>query len=462
MTQTPEQISSAARQIAQDGDLEGAYRILADGLAIFANDARLLAQAASLAVKRQQFEEAVALYTRAVAASPENTELKLDLAIALTSHGDPQQALEVVSPLERQCAEMPRYWSIRANAARASGDLEQAAKSYERCLALKPDHPRAMHGIARVALERGDDKATQFFDRALHFMPSEADLWLGKAQALDAEGRSGEALDLARQLVAQAPQWIDALDLLAQLRSAAGDADFDSHFREAATRLPQHPDIPAAHIRLLTSRESYSEAASVAAEAARRFPSQPFFALSHAGSTGMAGELDEADRLFSALDVTGPERSLQEGRQRIRRGDYGRAEELLLEAASAQATTHTAYALLEFVWRLIGDERAHWLHGQLGLVRSVELPLGRSDLQKTIAVLDDLHDHSTFPVGQSLRGGTQTRHILFHRREPELQLLQSAIVAALEEYRATLPPADKSHPMLRHRDDPWKLAGSWS
>jgi hypothetical protein len=40
--------------------------------------------------------------------------------------------------------------------------------------------------------------------------------------------------------------------------------------------------------------------------------------------------------------------------------------------------------------------------------------------------------------------------------------LHNAIRATLEDYRAALPPRDDSHPLLRHRDAAWRLAGSWS
>ncbi len=67
-----------------------------------------------------------------------------------------------------------------------------------------------------------------------------------------------------------------------------------------------------------------------------------------------------------------------------------------------------------------------------------------------------------FRSGQSLRGGTQTRGNLFERAEPELARLNAALMAALEDYRAGLPPADAAHPLLRHRDDGWAITGSWS
>lgn len=462
MSRTAEQTLFAAKQAAIRGDVEDAARILAKGLADHPEDFRLASEAASLALKRQRHNEAVELYRHAIVLEPSNLELRIDLAIALSAGGYGRAALAEMEPLESRLQEDPRYWSVRANSARLAGAMAQAADYYDRCLSLKPGHPRALHGRARVALERGESGATPRFDRALQVSSSEADLWLGKAQALDVDGDSQAARGLAEQLVNQVPHWIDALELLAQLRSASGELDFDSHYFKAAENMPDRAEIPIAHIRHLSLREKYEDAAEVAAQAAHRFADQPYFKLAHASNAGMAGHLDKADELFSKLGFESPDRALQEGRHRLRRGDLGKAEELLTQTLGSPGLAHTAYALLGILWRLTNDARADWLHGQNGLVDTTNLELSDEALADTIRVLEDIHEDSSFPVGQSLRGGTQTRHILFHRHEAVLQTLHQAILAALETYRSRLPSRDAGHPLLRHRDDPWKLAGSWS
>ena len=459
---TATDVISAARQAATQGDAKEAGRLFSEGLQLHPDDPSLNAHAASFALSQQNFEEAIKLYRHAVELSPHTTDWILDLAIALTSAGNFRAAVDQLQLVEDACASMPRYWSIRANAERQSGDIEEAATSYDRCLTLQPDHPRALHGRARVALVRAEEDAPAFFERALAVVPSDADLWLGKAQALDAAGRLQEARDLTAQLLTQAPHWVDALNLMAQLKAATGEAQIDAHFYEAARRQPGAAAIPVAHIRHLAVREEYAEAALVAAEAARRFPEEEFFALSHASNAGMAGDLDQADALFSQLSRKTPERALQEGRHRLRRGDLVEAERLLLDAASHATLSQSALALLYFVWRLKEDSRADWLHGQDGLVQLVALPDTTAFLDDVVHTLERIHDQSSFPVGQSLRGGTQTRHILFQRKEKDLHKLKRSIQGALEIYRRKLPEADLAHPLLRHRNTDWSLAGSWS
>lgn len=452
---------SAQAEIAT-GRVVEAEAILAEGLSAHPDQAELNAAAASLALKNGNPGRAVALYQRALELSPQNREWPLDLAIALTASGNPQEAIAKLVELEPAWAIAARYWSIRANAALQNGNMEEAASSYDRCLELEPSHARALHGRARVALNRGEDEAVRSFDRALAARPGEADLWLGKAQALDAGGKSEEALELIAGITAQAPHWIDGLQLQAQLRQNCRMGETDRPFVEAAALDPANPAIPAAHIGLLARIGNHAEATEVARQAAERFRDASFFDLAAATNAGMAGDLQLADSLFAGLSVEGPDRWLQEGRHRIRRGDLEEAERLLTRACDDTGTAHTAWALLGIVWRLRDDPKADWLHGQEGMVRLLDLGASEDLLSPLGHELERIHDISSFPLGQSLRGGTQTRHILFQRKEPVLAELRAVIKNALENYRSGLPPVDPDHPMLQYRDAPWALAGSWS
>lgn len=462
VTRIPFEYLALARQASTQGDQERADRIIEEAILAYPQDAELHNAAGSQSLKHGSSNRAVELFRKAVELVPDSVEFRLNLVIALGTIGRHDEALAKARALEDAAAKLPRYWSARANAARNAGDMEEAASSYDRCLALDAKHVRALHGRARVALNRAEGDALARFDQALAVLPSEADLWLGKAQARDAVGRTGDARVLVEQLVARMPHWVDALLVLAQLRANAGESNTDAHFSEASRLAPEVPAIPAAHIRLLVSTANYEKAAEVAAEAAARFPAEHHFALARASNVGMAGHLDDADCLFARLEIQTADRWLQEGRHRLRRGDFKAAEDMLERASRVPSLAHTAYALLGILWRLTDDERADWLHGQEKLVQTIALPCADDLLPQVIPALHDLHDRSSFPVGQSLRGGTQTRHILFHRHEPVYQEVRKAIEEALEIYRGALPPFDSDHPLLRHRDDAWNLAGSWS
>jgi hypothetical protein len=83
-------------------------------------------------------------------------------------------------------------------------------------------------------------------------------------------------------------------------------------------------------------------------------------------------------------------------------------------------------------------------------------------LDSLAQLLRRLHRTRAHPIGQSLRGGTQTRGRLFRRQEPEIAHLRDAIEQAVREHMRGLPAADPAHPLLRHRGRGAALAGSWS
>lgn len=450
------------RMAMHSGDAASARMIGETARRAFPADAPLADAAGDLAMKAGDPVAAEAHFAAACAAAPQVAEYAINHAIALQQLGRHGEAVALLARHEAACVRDARYASVRALSERALGHPGEAARWYDAALAIEPRRARALHGRARVALERGEADAVARFDQALAVTPGDADLWLGKAQALEVAGDVAGARGIAEQIAQQAPNFLAGLTFLAGLRLAAGEADFTAPFRDAAARAPQDPNIAATHIETLAGLDYAAEAAEVAAEARRRFPGMAHFALLEAIHAGSAGDYARAEAIFAGLADDSPLRFLHEARHRLRGRDPEAAERLLQRALAADPWDISAWALRGMAWRLAGDARAEWLHDQPGLVQLRPL-VGREGLvAEAIAELRRLHAASSMPLGQSLRGGTQTRGILFHRTEPVLDEMHQAIRATLETYRDQLPPRDDTHPLLRHRESDWRLLGSWS
>ncbi|MGB3165444.1 MAG: putative 2OG-Fe(II) oxygenase, partial [Alteraurantiacibacter sp.] len=329
-------------------------------------------------------------------------------------------------------------------------------------LALDPQRVRALQGRATVALERGEADAVDRFDRALARDASDPYQWYARAQALDAAGRADEARHLVETLLAKIPHWHDALRLFAQLRLAAGEEDFASHYGKAAQQVPHDVGIRSEWALALHRVERHCEAAEVILEARRDFPQDARLPLMEAIYASDGGESERAEALFGSLAIDSEERWIHEARHAVRRGEMDRAAFALDHAEHHAPFSVALWALRGILWRLADDPRADWLHEQAGLVQLLPLRNAETVLPPAIAMLEKLHDISPFPLGQSLRGGTQTRGGLFDRTEPELARVHEAVLATLEDYRAGLPAPDPTHPLLRERKDLWRIAGSWS
>lgn len=462
MSVSPDHYRTQAQGLVARGDTAGALKLLETALQEHSDNAPLANSTGNLAMKLSDFPRAARHFGQAAELVPASLEYAINLAIALGAEDRHGKALTALEPLEREGMHDARYCSVRAGCARGAGDLAQAAKWYDRSIALNPSGAKALHGRARVALERGTSDAVQFFEHALSVNGRDAEAWFGLAEALDAAGERARARELAEQLVHQAPHWIAALRLLAQIRLAAGEADFTSHFAEAEKRAPDNPQIAREHIRVLEQHDLFADALENAQNAAHRFPDDETLALLQASYAGIIGEDALAKSLFDGLALQNPDRWLLEARYLLGREDYDRCGALLDKVIASDPFHINTWALRDFLWRLTGDERGEWLHGQQGLVQMLELPDGEAVLRDSVPLLHSLHDGSAFPLGQSLRGGTQTRGGLFNRPEPELQRLHEVLLVALQNYQAALPAFDPQHPTLRLRDSVLVITGSWS
>lgn len=459
---TPQQWRERALTAERRGDAQAARQAMFQGVAEHPSDAALGSSAGSLFMRLGDALTAEQHFSKASALQPANIEFAINRAIALSALNRHGEAVSALGPFSEKGRTSALYCSTRGTAERGKRNLPQAAFWYDLALALEPNRAKALHGRARVAIERGEASALQRFDRAISVNQGDADLWLGKAQSLDVAGDHAGARQIAQALVDQAPQWTEGLRFLAQLRLGQGEEDFTSHYGEAMKRVPQDPNIPAAWCAVLAGLDFHKKAAQVARAASQTFPAMEHFALLEAVNVGAAGDDGRADLIFGKLDQQDAERWLHECRHSIRLGHYTKAGSLLDKVIAEEPWNISAWALRGVLWRITKDERSHWLDGREEMVRLLPLRDADTILPKVIPLLHKLHDHSPLPLGQSLRGGSQTRGILFDRTEPELAELRDAILATVGDYQAGLPSPDPGHPLLRHRAAPWGLAGSWS
>jgi tetratricopeptide (TPR) repeat protein len=262
-------------------------------------------------------------------------------------------------------------------------------------------------------------------------------------------------------LVSANPGWVAGQQSLASLRWELGDQrEFARDFRSSLSRNPGQPEMWNAYIATLGGVGDHLGAADAAAEAGRHFP-VPILKLIEANQASTAGELQRAETLLASLPNDMAERPSVEARHAIRVGDLDRASDQLARWRKADPDDLSAWALTDVVWRARGDDRADWLI-QPEMVRTTELPLPPDQLEQLAMLLRSLHKLRSMPIGQSVRGGTQTRGKLFDRREPELLALRVMLDEAIDAYRAGLPPADPTHPLLKHRARTFRADGGWS
>jgi tetratricopeptide (TPR) repeat protein len=311
-------------------------------------------------------------------------------------------------------------------------------------------------------MERGDPDASDHYRMALGVQPDDPELSLGLAEALEAEGRPGAA-DVLGRVVERHPTWTDGQESLARMRWEAGEGE--SFTRDLERTVQQHPSNRAlwlAYASALAAAGFSAKAADIAVAGRKAAGEDPSLQLLEAMHASEAGEMARADRLFDTLPADMRGRSVLEIRHRVRAGDYLRALALTEQALDEEPWDIGAWAMRGLLWRLTGDPRSEWLLMQPGLVSTQALELAPDQIGAIADRLRSLHTTRAHPIGQSLRGGTQTRGRLFERDEPEIVLLREAIRVAVRRHWEALPSFDASHPLLRHRRREPRFDGSWS
>jgi tetratricopeptide (TPR) repeat protein len=171
-----------------------------------------------------------------------------------------------------------------------------------------------------------------------------------------------------------------------------------------------------------------------------------------------AEALDLIDRALASAPAHGPLHNTR-AHVAIRLGEAETAKAAAMAAAQLDPTDQTAWALLSVALRLLDDPRETWLTDYARHVRTVDLD--GLDLPAVAAALTALHTTQQHPAEQSLRGGTQTRGLLFDRHDPEVVALRHSIERAVSATLADLGH-DPKHPFLRRNSGRFVFAGSWS
>ncbi|WP_205958344.1 putative 2OG-Fe(II) oxygenase [Qipengyuania sediminis] len=454
--QDPDALHLRALAQRRGGRLAEARATFAAARAAAPEDPEIANNYANLLAQLGAHEEALQLYDRALALHPRYRDAAFNKALLLARLGESAPALALLAEIVAQNPRDAPAQSARGTILRGLGRLDAAAAAYEAGLAAHGGLVTALKGRAQIALERGEDDAVDRFRRALRAAPGDPDLVHGYAEALEAAG-GGEATGVLERVLETHPEWIAGQLLLARMKAERGDTDYTGGMRAAIAQRPDDRDLALAHAGTLAAGERWSEALSVLPPG-----DDAELATVKAHYLCEAGHAAEALSAIAVVGCATANAAVIAARAHFRLGQPDKAAALLERAVDNEPGAMGAWGHLELAWRVLGDPRSAWLSGQDGLVATCDIGIGEGELSQIAALLRRLHRTRAHPLGQSLRGGTQTRGALFARTEPALARLRDALMAAVARYREALPPADAAHPLLRHRDSDLRMSGSWS
>ena len=337
-----------------------------------------------------------------------------------------------------------------------------ALESFARAAKLAPGDALIAQGHGQAALEAGCP-AVDLFERAASLAPQNGSVLLGRAAALVAEGRSDEAIQGLRQLLASNPLWTDGHRAYARIAGQLEQAgDPRASLCDALAQIPGEPALHQTLVATDFDLAAYDKADRDLARVRQRLAPARWIDGWSAFCASEQGDMARADRLFEAM---GHPRDIDEAFRRVRheiragRIDHAVA---LAERWKASDRDGVLWPYLALGWRLTSDPRWQWLESDPRLVGVYDCSRSLGSLSQVADTLRRLHFADRQPLDQSLRGGTQTDGPLLSRLDPEIVALRKGILSAVSEYIAQLPPYEPGHPLLLRQRDPLRFAGSWS
>lgn len=393
---------------------------------------------------------------------------QVEQAQALAAVGRIDEALAILAPITAALDAPWQALSVHADLAKRAGRLQDSADLSRRLVQARPQSIPARHNLASTLGDLGLAAEAEAACRGAFAIGGDApETWLVLARALQTQNRFDEAEDAYRQAVARRPTYADALRDLSQLiwmRHADLEAAL-APLDAAILTTPGDPSLRRLKARLL----------EYAGQAQRGY------ACLIADELDGPGELVAAQLILpfdAALALRHADRAAALAQRPVPAVMVTQAECYLALGQAPAALTHIdvlrqieplnqhVLAVQATAWRMTGDPRYRQLYDYDAFVRGYQLdtPPGWPSLEAYLAdlahALNALHRLEAHPVGQSLRGGSQTTASLAQSRDPAIQAFFQAIDRPIRDYMAAVGQGDD--PLRSRNTGRYQVGGSWS
>ena len=223
-TESSASLMAEAKQYQQKGDNKAALIQLKNAAIKSPEDAEVRMQLAVLYNQTGDPVSAEKEIRKAISLGADNARTAPELAMALLQQGQAQKAIDVSAAALAKAS--PQLLVIRAEAFFALNNAEKSKESYQQALTAKPGYPKALVGLARLAMfEKDIDAANRLTEQAISADPKDAEIWYFKGMLQRAQGKPQEALAAYGQAIALKPNYVNALMERANVQIGAGKFD---------------------------------------------------------------------------------------------------------------------------------------------------------------------------------------------------------------------------------------------
>jgi tetratricopeptide (TPR) repeat protein len=457
----------------QRGDLAGADQSIRKALGLNRRDLGSHILSGQICLAGGQVREAETAFRAALGLDRRSEPAATALCELLVNLNRADEALKATAPLVLSSGASATLLAAHAAAQNAAGQVQASLDTSLKVLAKAPNSAVAEHNIAaRLGDLSRHEEAEAATRRAFAKGLDAPETWLVHGRALQGQDRFEEAEAAYRRAIATGRGHPDAQLELAQLIwMQTGDlttATKGLHAGLAADPLNVRLALHLSSLQTFAGDRA-GAFATLTAAIERRGQFDPVLAVATANAALAVRDLAVAEILAARVLQALPSHV-----EALRLScdvnlALGRLEEAQAAALSLRRLVpldQSVLARLATVWRLAGDGRYHGLYDYDRMVgcATIETPQGWSSLSAYLADLAEaveaLHRLKAHPVGQSLRGGSQTMQNLALSQDPAIRAFFVAIDPPI---RAYLQALGQGKDALRQRHlGAYQLSGSWS
>jgi len=334
------------------------------------------------------------------------------------------------------------------NALGRAGLLQEAAASYRRALALRPELVEALNNLADVELEQGDlEAASASLRRAVELRPDFAEAQQNLGKALLRLGRYEEALESCKKAVHLAPGSPQAHNSLGNVLARLGQ--FDAAIASFRRCIALWPEFAEAHANLANAIRSTGRLDEAAEEYRLALRIKPEFVAAYAElatSLRLLRRTAEAEAACQQALRIAPAAAavlvvLAELRADV--GLFSEAEDYFNRALSAEPESVEALAGMARIRRMTGEDEA-WLRAARRLEQAGLSPQREMILRYALGkYCDDLADFpaafANYQRANLLAGRSAPKHDRAHLERAIDWIIRSQNAAWLRERSMAAP-----------------------
>jgi len=254
---------SRAREMGMSGNAQEAIKIIQDIIAADPeiNDAYF--SLGNIYFKEGKFKDAIASFEQALERKPDDAFTVINIANSYQRMGKPEEAERFVIDYLKKGFSDPQLYYLLGTLTFIQKKYDEAIKYYNECISLNADSAASHNALAAIYLVKEDlAQAENHINQALALNSQLTNLQYNRAQLLEKQGKTQEAVEAYRMELEHSPKHFKASYNLSRLYRILGQEEEERKYLEMTKEI--NPDFPLSYFYLaridLRRGENYEEA----------------------------------------------------------------------------------------------------------------------------------------------------------------------------------------------------------